>query len=152
MSIKDLNPNSKLWLYQSNRPLNNTEIVWLNEQLNIFTQQWAAHGNQLTAAGEVLNPYFVALAVDLTHENASGCSIDSSVRFIKSVGAELKVDFFNRLKMLTEDENGMQSLIPFKQIAAQPNNYVYNPLVEKLGDLNAKFKMKIEEFLSVVAL
>jgi hypothetical protein len=83
MSIKDLNPESKLWLYQTNRPLNSTEITWLNEQLEEFTKQWAAHGNQLKAAGEVLNPYFVALAVDLTHENASGCSIDSSVRFIK---------------------------------------------------------------------
>jgi len=148
MSIKDLNPNSKLWLYQSNRPLNSTEISWLNEQLEEFTKQWAAHGNQLKAAGEILNPYFVALAVDLTHENASGCSIDSSVRFIKSVGVELNVDFFNRLKMLVEDESGSQNLVPFKEIAEQSNNFVFNPLVEKLGDLEAKFKIKVGDFLT----
>ncbi len=148
MSIKDLNPESKLWLYQTNRPLNSTEITWLNEQLKEFTKQWAAHGNQLKAAGEVLNPYFVALAVDLTHENASGCSIDSSVRFIKSVGDELKVDFFNRLKMWVEDENGEQTLVPFKQIIEQSQNFVYNPLVEKVGDLDAKFKIRIGDFLS----
>jgi hypothetical protein len=148
MSIKDLNPESKLWLYQTNRPLNSTEITWLNEQLEEFTKQWAAHGNQLKAAGEVLNPYFVALAVDLTHENASGCSIDSSVRFIKSVGEELKVDFFNRLKMWVEDENGQQNLVPFKQIIEQSQNFVYNPLVEKVGDLDAKFKIRIGDFLS----
>ncbi len=148
MSIKDLNPESKLWLYQTNRPLNSTEITWLNEQLEEFTKQWAAHGNQLKAAGEVLNPYFVALAVDLTHENASGCSIDSSVRFIKSVGEELKVDFFNRLKMWVEDENGEQNLMPFKQIIEQSQNFVYNPLVEKVGDLDSKFKIRIGDFLS----
>jgi hypothetical protein len=148
MRIKDLNPESKLWLYQTNRPLNSTEITWLNEQLEEFTKQWAAHGNQLKAAGEVLNPYFVALAVDLTHENASGCSIDSSVRFIKSVGEELKVDFFNRLKMWVEDENGEQNLVSFKQIIEQSQNFVYNPLVEKVGDLDSKFKMKIGDFLS----
>jgi hypothetical protein len=148
MRIKDLNPESKLWLYQTNRPLNSTEITWLNEQLEEFTKQWAAHGNQLKAAGEVLNPYFVALAVDLTHENASGCSIDSSVRFIKSVGEELKVDFFNRLKMWVEDENGEQNLMPFKQIIEQSQNFVYNPLVEKVGDLDSKFKIKIGDFLS----
>lgn len=148
MSIKDLNPESKLWLYQSNRALNSTEITWLNEQLEEFTKQWAAHGNQLTAAGEVLNPFFVALAVDLTHENASGCSIDASVRFIKSVGTELNVDFFNRLKMLVEDNEGNQNLVPFKQIIEQSQNFVYNPLVEKIGDLDSKFKIKIGEFLS----
>jgi hypothetical protein len=135
-------------LYQTNRPLNSTEITGLNEQLEEFTKQWAAHGNQLKAAGEVLNPYFVALAVDLTHENASGCSIDSSVRFIKSVGEELKVDFFNRLKMWVEDENGQQNLVPFKQIIEQSQNFVYNPLVEKVGDLDAKFKIRIGDFLS----
>jgi hypothetical protein len=102
----------------------------------------------LKAAGEVLNPYFVALAVDLTHENASGCSIDASVRFIKSVGAELNVDFFNRLKMLVEDNEGNQNLVPFKQIIEQSQNFVYNPLVEKIGDLDSKFKIKIGEFLS----
>jgi hypothetical protein len=148
MRIKELNPESKLWLYQTNRPLNSTEITWLNEQLEEFTKQWAAHGNQLKAAGEVLNPYFVALAVDLTHENASGCSIDSSVRFIKSVGQELKVDFFNRLKMWVEDENGEQNLVPFKQIIDHSQHFVYNPLVEKVGDLDSKFKMKIGDFLS----
>jgi hypothetical protein len=149
MSINDLNPNSKLWLYQSNRPLNETEITWLNEQLEEFTKQWAAHGNQLKAAGEVLNPYFVALAVDLTHENASGCSIDASVRFIKSVGAELNVDFFNRLKMLVEDENGVQKLIPFKQLQAHPTYSIFNPLVETVGQLNSQFKLKVASFLNL---
>ncbi len=146
MNLENLSPDSRLWLYQANRPLSPTEIVWAKEQIENFTAEWAAHGHQLKAAGDVLNPYFIALAVDLTHENASGCSIDSSVRFVKALGQELNIDFFNRLKMLVESENGDQALVPFKQIKDNPENYVYNPLVDKLGDLDAKFRIRTAEF------
>lgn len=149
MNLQNLSPDSKLWLYQTNRALSPTEIVWVKEQLEAFTKEWAAHGNQLTAAGDVLNPYFVALAVDLTQENASGCSIDASVRFLKEMGKELNVDFFNRLKMLVETENGEQALVPFKQISETPEDFVFNPLVDRLGDLDEKFKIKVASFLNV---
>lgn len=147
MKIDQLNPSSKLWLYQANRALTTTEITWLNEQLTEFTNQWAAHGTQLVAAGEVLNPYFVALAVDLSHENASGCSIDSSVRFIKSVGNELKVDFFNRLKLLVEAEDGTQKIVSFKELNQHLDYSIYNPLVETVGELASKFKINVKSFL-----
>lgn len=146
MSLKDLSPDSKLWLYQSSRALTATETDWINTQLEAFSADWAAHGNQLKAAGEVLNPYFVALAVDLTQANTTGCSIDSSVRFIKSIGKELNVDFFNRLKMLVENEAGEQTLVAYKQITENPEAFVYNPLLNRLGDLADKFRIKATEF------
>lgn len=147
MELQDLSPDSRLWLYQADRALSPTEIAWAKEQINAFTREWAAHGHQLKAAGDVLNPYFIALAVDLTHENASGCSIDSSVRFIKALGKELNVDFFNRLKILSESGNGESSLIPFRQVSEQPQQLIYNPLVDRLGDLDAKFRITGSEFL-----
>lgn len=148
MELENLSPDSRLWLYQSNRPLSPTEIAWAKEQISAFTKEWAAHGHQLKAAGDVLNPYFIALAVDLTHENASGCSIDSSVRFVKSMGQELSVDFFNRLKIVAESETGEKTLVPFKQISEQPERFIYNPLVDKLGDLDSRFRIKAGEFLA----
>lgn len=148
MKFETLNPASRVWLYQSNKALTPSEMSWLQDELNRFTEQWAAHGNQLQAAGKVLNPFFIALAVDLTHENASGCSIDASVRFVKSVGNELNVDFFNRLKMWVEVEAGTPQLVSFKELTNYPNEFVYNPLVEKLADLDAKFKLKVADFLA----
>ena len=148
MKLQDLSPDSRLWLYQADRALSPTETEWLNEQLEVFTTEWAAHGNQLRAAGEVLNPYFIALAVDLTQANASGCSIDASVRFVKAAGAELGIDFFNRLKMIMESDAGTHSMIPFKQISEYPENFVFNPLVDRLGDLGTQFKIKAAQFLT----
>jgi hypothetical protein len=148
MKFETLNPESRVWLYQANRALSPTEISWLQDELNQFTEQWAAHGNQLQAAGKVLNPFFIALAVDLTHENASGCSIDASVLFVKAVGTELQVDFFNRLKMWVELEDGRTQQVAFRELATYPANFVFNPLVEKLSELDAKFKVKVADFLA----
>ncbi|TXI85715.1 MAG: hypothetical protein E6Q37_05730 [Crocinitomicaceae bacterium] len=148
MKFETLNPASRVWLYQASKALTPTEMSWLQEELDRFTEQWAAHGNQLQAAGKVMNPFFIALAVDLTHENASGCSIDASVRFVKSVGNELNVDFFNRLKMWVEVEDGAPQLVSFKDLTKYSDLFVYNPLVEKLADLDSKFKLKVADFLA----
>ncbi len=148
MNISDLSPNSKLWLYQSSRALNATEIQWLNEQLKSFASDWVSHGADLMAVAEVLNPYFIAFAVDLSRANASGCSIDKSVKLVKDLGKELNIDFFNRLKIWSQNDHGEVSLIPFKSISAFPENYIFNPLIDKLGDLNSKkFKLKIADYL-----
>ncbi|MES2589092.1 MAG: hypothetical protein V4622_08935 [Bacteroidota bacterium] len=147
MKIADLNPDSKLWLYQSSRALNPTEIAWLNEQLTAFAIDWASHGTDLKAAAEVLNPYFIAFAVDLTQANASGCSIDKSVRLVKDLGKELNIDFFNRLKMWSENESGEMNLISFKSLAEFQTNFIFNPLLEKVADLDSKFKVQISTYL-----
>ena len=145
MNFENFSLDSRLWLYQTNRPLSAMEISWAQEKLDAFTAEWTAHGAQLKAGSRVLNPYFVAIAVDLTQANASGCSIDASVRFLKSLGEELDVDFFNRTKIVLESEAGEQRLVPFRELANYPNEWVYNPLVDTLGKLNSAFKVKVHE-------
>lgn len=149
MKLNELHPDSKLWLYQSNRKLSATEMQWLDEQLQAFAAEWAAHGRNLKAAAEVLNPYFIALAVDLTHENASGCSIDSSVRFVKDLGKELQVDFFDRLKMWVEKPSGEIAQVAFRELKENPEARLYNPLVDRLGDMESRFRLNVETFFKL---
>lgn len=149
MKLNELSPESRLWLYQSNRALSPTEIQWVDEQLQVFSTEWAAHGRNLKAAGEVLNPYFIALAADLSHENASGCSIDSSVRFVKDLGKELDVDFFNRLNMWVEMPSGEISKVAFRELKQMPQVMVFNPLVDRLGDLESRFRLQSEAFFNL---
>ncbi len=149
--FNEMNPDSKLWIYQANRELTPTEIDWIQSQLDAYTADWAAHGNQLHAAATTLEKHFIALAVDSSQAIASGCSVDNSVRFIKDLGKELNVDFFNRLKMLAEDQVGEKKYVSYKQLAETPADFVYNPLVNRLGDLDSKFKMQIDSFLKLVS-
>lgn len=149
--FKEMNPNSKLWIYQANRELTSTEIDWIQTQLDAYTADWAAHGNQLHAAAKTLENHFIALAVDSTQAVASGCSVDNSVRFIKDLGKELNVDFFDRLKMISENQAGEKKYVSYKQLSETPSDFVYNPLVNRLGDLDSKFKMQIDAFLNLVS-
>ncbi len=144
MSHFALAPDSKCWVYQSNRAFTATEKAWLEETLDRFVDQWAAHGNKLLAQGKVIGDYHVVLGVDENQAGASGCSIDSSVRFIKEVGQELGVDFFNRMNLLLE-ENNETKIIPFSEVSNHPNAVVYNNLIQTISDLDSKWKVKVTE-------
>jgi hypothetical protein len=42
-------PQSKVWIYQSNRQFTPTEVIEIQQKLDDFTAQWQAHGHQLKA-------------------------------------------------------------------------------------------------------
>ncbi|MEZ4978399.1 MAG: hypothetical protein R2772_03800 [Chitinophagales bacterium] len=103
--IKDFPDYSKLWLYQANRLLTGTEQELVALKLDQFTQNWAAHGKALNAKSAILFNSLLVFAVDGSSENASGCSIDSSVRFVKGVGEDLAIDFMDRTIVLAVDKD-----------------------------------------------
>ena len=85
--------DSKVWVYQSNRILSEEEKKFIQINLNEFVQNWKSHGSPLEGSGIVYLDRFLILMVNY----ASGCSIDQSVHFIKSLGNEINVDFFDRM-------------------------------------------------------
>ncbi len=56
-----------------------------------------SHNRQLKAFGDLIHRQFIVLMVDESQAGASGCSIDSSVRFIKALQAEYQLDLFDRM-------------------------------------------------------
>ena len=95
-AFNELSPSSKIWIYQSDRELNSEELDYLNSELRSFSEGWAAHSQSLKTSYKIEHNYFIILSVDESINDASGCSIDSSVRIIKKVGEKIKVDFFKR--------------------------------------------------------
>ncbi len=97
MNIENnFSPNSKVWVYQSSRPFTADEIDDANELLSQFVKKWTAHNAQLHAAGKIIEDRLIMLIVDETHTAASGCSIDTSVHFIKSLENKFGIDLFDR--------------------------------------------------------
>ncbi|MBK8877661.1 MAG: hypothetical protein IPN74_03660 [Haliscomenobacter sp.] len=80
-------PESRVWIYQSNRPFSEAEEQELAAELKEFTRQWVSHNQRLKAAGTILYHRFIALMVDENQVGAGGCSIDRSVAFLKQVQA-----------------------------------------------------------------
>jgi hypothetical protein len=131
---------ARVWVYQADRPFEEEEILGIQNALTAFVDDWSAHGAKLKAEGLVLSKYHIALAVE-GNVAASGCSIDASVRFVKKLGEKLCLDFFNRLKLLVE-EDGEVEIIPFSSLSERPNCLVYNPMVETLAELRSNWKVK----------
>lgn len=96
-AFESLSPQSRVWIYQANRNLTDAEVIDIQPVVNQFTHQWVSHNQQLKAAGQILHNRFLVLMVDQTLAGASGCSIDSSVRFITNLGNQIGVSFFDRL-------------------------------------------------------
>jgi hypothetical protein len=94
MTSKD--KDIRVWVYLSNRLLSKEEQGGITRELKAFVAQWAAHGHQLQASAQILWNGLIVLAVDETVEPASGCSIDSSVNFIRSLGNRFNFNPFDR--------------------------------------------------------
>ncbi|MDG1333497.1 MAG: hypothetical protein P8P74_14270 [Crocinitomicaceae bacterium] len=144
MSLSNLSPSSKVWVYKSNRELTSSEQEFIRKELDIFIPQWASHGNQLFGGAEVVENWFVVLAVDETQSAASGCSIDTSVQFMKALGKELNVDFFDRMHVLIAKED-MKVQVHFSELGSHSDWDVYNPLVSNLEEFRSAWLTPIKE-------
>ena len=136
MDYKDLADQSRVWIYQSNRKLNDDEVIEIKKYGKQFIDSWAAHGSDLQAAFEIFYNRFIVLFADETQVKASGCSIDSSVRFIKDIQNAYQLDLFDRMNIAFMDGNKIDSLrmTDFQNALASnrltENTIVFNNLIE----------------------
>lgn len=148
----NLSPESRVWVYASNRIFTEQEAANINKALKEYTGQWKAHQMPLAADGSVLFNCFVVLMVDESMAGASGCSIDNSVRFIKNLGSELQVDFFDRLKLYYLDSNNLLNIVSFVQAAELYKNgvidehtTVFNHLVHTKATFESSWMIKLSD-------
>lgn len=112
--FEQLPDQSRVWVYQANRPLLGTEIVQINSFLRHEMNTWTAHGASLNASFEIRFNQVVIVAVNEDVNEASGCSIDASTRWFKSLGEMLQADFFDR--QIAKIQGEQISLIPIVSI------------------------------------
>lgn len=129
----ELPSQSRVWLYLADRPMDDTELNFAYEKLELFLSGWAAHNKKLSCDGTILFSQYLILSVDESVENASGCSVDSSVRFVKTLGQELNIDFFNRMNVLVIENNKTKTENYFE--ASNAKKTFFNPLIENIGQL-----------------
>ncbi|MEZ4886562.1 MAG: hypothetical protein R3E32_17630 [Chitinophagales bacterium] len=151
-SYSELSPQSKVWIYQSSRPFTHSETTDIQQALANFVQQWAAHGKGLKAYGNVYYQQFIVLMVDESAHGASGCSIDSSVHFLKGLQKQYEVNLFDRLTMayknssnelVTADRNSFEKLVHTGKI--KDSTIVFNNLVSNKQEFETKWEIPMAE-------
>ena len=144
-------PESRVWIYQSSRLFTLGEAVEIEEYINKFTAEWRSHGNEVYAYGNLFFGQFVILMTDETHAGVSGCSTDSSVRFIKELANKFGVDFFNRMSLAFFVKDKIQ-VIPMNQLQYALDNYFidentlyFNNLVQTKEELENNWIIPIKD-------
>jgi hypothetical protein len=141
-NLTNIAGHSRVWIFQADRFLTESEVELITKEMSPFLQKWAAHGNTLYGDFKVENNLFLIVGADEAKSPTSGCSIDALTHKIKAIGAALKIDFFNRLAIAYENEASQVELITmqeFKQKIADnkitTDTIVFNNLINTNADL-----------------
>jgi hypothetical protein len=142
-------PQSKVWIYQSNRKFSDSETAEIATILEDFISKWTAHGHQLKARAEIFYQHFIVLTVDQDVANATGCAIDASVRIMKEIEQKFNLDLFDRFNMAYKIDNEVhvapkedfETLISIKKI--DESTVVFNNLVQTLEEFEQKWEVSM---------
>ena len=96
VSFQHLPSDSRLWIFQAQKKFTDQEITIIDRELQLFTNDWVAHGQPLQASYQILENHFIVLAANESFHQPSGCSIDDSMRTIKHIGKQLGQDLTRR--------------------------------------------------------
>ena len=139
--------NSRVWVYQADRQLTIEEIEYISAKAIVFIEQWTRHGDDLKGSFTLKYNQFLILGLDESFNNASGCSIDASVRFIKELEEELKIDLMNKMNVSFKDGENINivKLSDFQQFAQDKKitkeTIVFNNMVNTKQDFEQKWEV-----------
>jgi len=149
--LSHLPPHSKLWIYQSNRELADSEVAEINLKSNHFISQWNAHGSALDAAVEVFYNRFIVVAVDEQKAMASGCSIDKSLDFIKMLESDYDIILLDRMSVAYKKDDKIYSckLSELKSLFSEKimdeNTMVFNNLVATKKEFDEQWEVPLKD-------
>ncbi len=132
----------KVWTYLSSKALSANECEALLEAGKQFVSTWTAHEMKLEAQFEIFKNRIIVVSVDETAHNASGCSIDKLLRFVKDAEKQFGLELLNRLLVAVDagttidvyKSSEIPSLLSSGKLSA--NSPIYNTSVSNEAELN----------------
>ena len=122
---------SIIWPTPNNRlSLRLEQINAINNRLRNFCNNWNTHGKPVSSSFKLYN-WFICLFINEDKYATSGCSIDTSVSLIKSIGKQHEIDFFNRKNVLFL-ENKTTKILPLSEfkLIIKSDIIIYNNMVK----------------------
>jgi hypothetical protein len=146
-----LSAESRLWIYPSNRAFRDDEIFKIKEILTSFLSQWTAHNVRLEASFDLPYDRFIVLGVDQETVQASGCSIDSSVRMIQQLETQFEISLLDKMNVtfkqgdyfVHKDLSDFRKMVKSKAVTKE--TIVFNNLVDTKGDYEKFWEIPASE-------
>ena len=133
-NLNALSDDSRIWLFGVAPALDDAKRARMLAEVDRFLRDWAAHNVPVTSAREILHDSFLLIAVDKASET-SGCSIDRMFGLLRQLERDLGVTILDPNLVFTRDRGAM-TRDEFRA-AAEPDTVVFDPLVERLGDVRS---------------
>ena len=151
MNKQSLSETSRVWIYPCNRFFSDEEGKTITAEIENFVGGWKAHGKKLAASGELIENKFLVLMADENAAHVTGCSIDSSVAFVKAIEQKFDVQFFDRTQVnYMKDETIEQChLNDFwamrKALIVDENTVVFDNLVKTKKDFEEGWRVPFKD-------
>ena len=151
VSFDKLPLNSRVWIYSSNRKFIQKEIISIRKDLENFLSNWTSHNQNLETGFELRYDRFIIIAVNQEINNASGCSIDNCVRFIKKLENKYEVDLLDKMNVIYKQDKHLyhkklnEFISMYKNNSVSLNTVVFNNLVNTVGEYKLKWEVPVKE-------
>ncbi len=150
-SFDSMPAHARLWIYQANRSFSTAEKEQLFKGLKDLCEQWSAHGTPLQTSFVIQFDQFVIMAVDEQLNGASGCSIDGTVRFMKSLQDQSGIDFFDRTrvaflkegKIIVHTVTEVRNLLESQALSAE--TVTFNNIVTTKAEWEKYWRVPVKE-------
>ena len=144
---------SRVWIYQANRSFSDVEIKELKSELDVFIENWTAHGKDLESGYKIVYKRFIVIALNQNLNNATGCSIDASVHFIQDLEQKYNVDLMDKMNVSYKQGEfiAYKPLLDFKKMAKDraisKGTIVFNNLVNNIAEFKDNWEVPASESL-----
>lgn len=99
---------NRVWTYIISKQLSEEALQQLALDGKKFVEGWKAHENQLSASFEILQGKIIIVKVNENVNNASGCSIDKLLRFVKDSEQKFNIELLNRLMIAYKNGDSIE--------------------------------------------
>lgn len=151
ISFEQLSDEARIWVYQASRSLAQQEREKVLEEAQVFLADWASHGNPLQCSATILHNQFLILAVEESFQGATGCAVDASVQFIRSLEQALQLSLLDRTQIAFRqgEEN---SIVPLAQLQEKiqqgvvtPGMLTFDNTITRKADLETRWLVRAED-------
>lgn len=140
--------NARVWIYQASNELNAGQQKELEDKASSFLETWDSHGNPLKASWKLFYNRFLVIAVDPSFNTPSGCSIDTSVRFLRELEAALGISLLDKSSVAVMENNNQIATFQLKEIkdriregVIKESSLIFNNLITSMDELNHHWKV-----------
>ncbi|HVX39236.1 MAG TPA: hypothetical protein VHB25_06650 [Gemmatimonadaceae bacterium] len=143
--------SARVWVFASDQPLTGAAADSLLAAVDRFLAEWKAHGVPLRCARAWRDDHFLAIGVDVTAENASGCSIDGLFRALRELERATGSRLVGGGRLFYRGPNGIQAVSrdEFAERAARgeiaPGTHVFDITVTDAERWRTGFELAASE-------